>query len=82
MSTSTQPKRIQRITLRQGKITRRLVLVEPPFVKIGDICSISGSDWEVTKAREELEAHVYSLRFPAAKARQEFPRANAPKGKR
>ena len=61
-----------RITLKRGKNRRTFVLTDGPRPDIGDICTLNGEDWTVTKA-EETPIIVASFSTKGGKLKQVFP---------
>ena len=65
------PITVKRITVQHGKITRKFLLIDPPFPNLGDAITIGRVDYIVTKIADEK---LY-LRFAIEKGklRQVFP---------
>ncbi len=45
-------KQAVRLTLKLGKVKRKIVATNPPFPSVGDLVTIDGQDWPVVKAQK------------------------------
>ncbi len=61
----------KRVKLRHGGLTRRLLLVAPPFPEVGEVLKIDGHDWTVEQSRDEKILAAFER--DGGKLRQVYP---------
>ena len=61
----------KRITLKHGRDNSALILCEGPIPEVGDVCTIRGVDWTVSKVEDEKV--LVRLRPFSGKLKQVFP---------